>query len=77
MDQFAEFVEILGRARNEGFRTPRIGAVSNSANGVFTMLNCLTPSIGRKNEGREISSYVPTDGDDGRKWEGRKGFLMA
>jgi hypothetical protein len=33
----AEFVEMAGRVRNAGFETPRMGAVSNRANGVLTM----------------------------------------
>jgi hypothetical protein len=37
--QDAEFVLMLGRLRNEGFRTPRIGAVSNTPNGVLTILS--------------------------------------
>jgi len=35
------FVLMLGRLRNEGFRTPRIGAVSNMPNGVLTIPVCL------------------------------------
>jgi hypothetical protein len=35
-DHVLEFVEIVGSGRNEGFRTPRIGAVSNSAKGMLT-----------------------------------------
>ena len=34
-----KFVLMLGRFRNEGFRTPRIGAVSNTPNGVLTILS--------------------------------------
>lgn len=39
--QDAEFVLMLGRLRNEGFRTPRIGAVSNTPKGVLTIFNYL------------------------------------
>lgn len=33
-------VEIAGTLRKDGLRTPRMGAVSNSANGVLTMVLC-------------------------------------
>jgi hypothetical protein len=35
----AELVDIFGRTKKDGFRTPRIGAVSNSAKGVLTIFD--------------------------------------
>ena len=68
-----KFVLMLGRLRNEGFRTPRIGAVSNTPNGVLTILSF--PFFlffflfdAERTEKRNLDGVEEVDGRIGGKW---------
>ena len=53
----AEFVLMAGKLRNEGLWTPRIGAVSNTPNGVFTIFLLLL-LISTTTDGREMGGEL-------------------